>query len=112
MKCMELVAALRVEGRPSVSYRQIDYWARQGWLGDGAAAQGSGSRRQLDREAVVRVVHIMRLREIGFTAEAAAVIAARPAVRDRETGAVSFLLGPRNSALLFLRAVNYPEEPC
>jgi hypothetical protein len=64
-----------------VSYRQLDHWARQGWLFPTRGGIGTGHRREWS-ETEIRVAEmIARLRSAGLELPAAAA-AARSIVYD------------------------------
>lgn len=58
-----------------ITYRQLDYWCRCGWLGDSLRWRGSGNFRTFT-EAQAALIHVTaRLIYAGFTASAAVRIA-------------------------------------
>lgn len=64
-------------GYRGVTYRQLDYWARRGWLGEGLAARpGSGTERNLSDQDVERVKAIADLVDAGLRIEVAVELAA------------------------------------
>ena len=52
------------------SYRQIDWWARQGIVVPVVAASGSGSRRCYSRDDLVKLAAAVRMREAGLALDA------------------------------------------
>lgn len=42
-----------------VTYRQLDYWLRTGWLNIGGEAHGSGSRRRFSRVEALALVRMV-----------------------------------------------------
>ncbi|WIE60748.1 hypothetical protein DEI97_013460 [Curtobacterium sp. MCLR17_032] len=76
------VAIVRMTG---ITYRQLDHWARKGYLPN--HSQGSGTSRHWSADAPFIAAEMVRLIGIGFTPEAAAQIARRvveePSLEDR-----------------------------
>jgi DNA-binding transcriptional MerR regulator len=54
------------------SYRQIDYWIRQGWLSPAEDVPGSGYERGWDAPSIRRAVGLALLERLGFRPSAAA----------------------------------------
>ena len=53
--------------RAGVTYRSLDYWVRPGALVPSVEADGSGSQRLFEDEALGQVVIIKRLRRLGIS---------------------------------------------
>lgn len=62
-----------------VSYRQLDYWIRAGYVHSLREKTGSGNPRTLDDREIVVVQKMIRLIRAGFTVESAAIAARRMA---------------------------------
>lgn len=60
---------------PGVSYRQLDYWARLGYLVPRQARPGTGINREWPAEEVRVAELIGRLRAAGLSLDAAATVA-------------------------------------
>ncbi len=48
----ELLTSQDVVDLSGISYRQLDYWTRRGWVEPVVAADGSGSQRLFDEAAL------------------------------------------------------------
>jgi DNA-binding transcriptional MerR regulator len=73
---------------PGITYRQLDYWTRRGFLEADSATPGSGRYRSYSQIEVLVATLMVRLIEAGFTVEAAHSIA-----RDIAAGRPA-MLGP------------------
>lgn len=76
-----------------ITYRQLDYWAKKGWLGR-KSAPGSGSDRNFTPDEVARAVIMAELiKHLGMKPYAASQLAARFVAKPHVTLAVGpFLL--------------------
>lgn len=79
-------AIVRLAG---ISYRQLDHWARKGYLPN--VSRGSGAPRMWSEDAPFIAVEMVRLIGVGFTPEAAAEVARR--VVEEPTVADEYQLG-------------------
>ncbi len=59
MRTKELLTSVEVVERSGLSYRQLDYWTRQGFVEPVVAAAGPGAQRLFDE--AVRAVIAVRL---------------------------------------------------
>lgn len=66
-----------------ISYRQLDYWIRQGWLTPHNAHSGSGSQRDFRGSELTVAKRMGRLVAIGFHPALAARIARSSLERGR-----------------------------
>lgn len=57
--------------RPALTYRQMDYWARQGYLRLPNPTPGTGTLRQWSPGEIVIARTMVRLKAAGLTVEAA-----------------------------------------
>lgn len=62
-------------GRLGLSVRQINHWARSGYIE--LPAHGPGKQREISQDVFERLRHIACLLDAGFTVAAAAELAAR-----------------------------------
>lgn len=72
--------------RTGLTYRQLDYWVRKGWLRPARKANGSGSRRGWTRRELDVAVVMCRLVDAGLKVDIAAIAArewAKPGWRSR-----------------------------
>lgn len=58
-----------------LTYRQLDYWVRKGWLQPEHAQCGSGTHRQFDGQELVIARRMSRLVGLGFEPSLAARVA-------------------------------------
>lgn len=71
----EPVAWRHIADEIGISYRQLDYWTRRGWLKPEQARQTSGSWRRWPDEELAVLRRMAALVAVGVTAEAAARLA-------------------------------------
>lgn len=64
-------SSLEVCEQTGCTYRQLDYWTRQGWLIAEVDAKGSGSQRAYSEVTVKIVKHAVALISAGLTPETA-----------------------------------------
>lgn len=60
----EILSAPQVCRAFGLSYRQLDYWVREGLITPTVQAHGSGTRRVFDAEAIEQVRRLVRAREV------------------------------------------------
>lgn len=74
--------SVEVCGLAGVTYRQLDYWCRRGWLGDdeGSVGEGSGFARSFTVRQFEVACFMAMLVRAGYTASSAARVA--PALAD------------------------------
>ena len=53
-------SSIEVAEMAGVTYRQLDYWLRTGWLNIGSDGHGSGSRRRFTRAEALALVRIVK----------------------------------------------------
>lgn len=71
----ELVSAPELAEQVGVTYRNLDYWIRQGWLDSHVAARGSGSHRWFTIAQVRHAALMVRLVRAGITPSRASGLA-------------------------------------
>lgn len=78
--------------RAGITYRQLDYWCRKGWISQHASAPlGHGIVRQLTRQEVTRINRLAALVNAGMNPQSAAAALDR-AVEDN--GNAVIVTGP------------------
>ena len=102
--------AVRLAG---ITYRQLDYWTRQGWLCPGVNFQGSGSNREWPPGEIEIARRMGLLVAAGFRPEHAAALARPCEGRHQLAPGVWLEFGPALSDLCSGEdhGACFPDEP-
>ena len=65
MQGSDVLTSRQVCDEAGISYRQLDYWSRQGVLGDDNRDRGSGNKRRWTRRQAVTLAVVGRFVELG-----------------------------------------------
>jgi DNA-binding transcriptional MerR regulator len=69
---VDLMDVYDITHRLGITYRQLDYWSRQGWLRPATPANGSGTRREWTNDELAVAARMAKLVNAGLPPNIAA----------------------------------------